>query len=123
MSFSPASLRPIPADPIVMEGLEFPDFDSLDLNDTSPSGFDRFVAVMNEMPYKPRFPPLDDLPCANVQPDEYQACSKAGNKACSACKLVSYCSQVSRPFTSLSLPEKYLMRCSAVVPEKTLEDS
>ncbi|RXW14219.1 hypothetical protein EST38_g11634 [Candolleomyces aberdarensis] len=41
----------------------------------------------------PRHPPPAVLPCANVQPAQYSACEKPGNKACSACKLVSYCSK------------------------------
>ncbi|KAG2123462.1 hypothetical protein DEU56DRAFT_48468 [Suillus clintonianus] len=42
---------------------------------------------------KPDFPPLDVLPCANVQVAQFKACPKQGTKACSACKLVSYCSK------------------------------
>ncbi|KAF9225919.1 hypothetical protein BS17DRAFT_777877 [Gyrodon lividus] len=40
-----------------------------------------------------RFPPLEVLPCANVQVDLYTACEKPGKLACSVCKLVSYCSK------------------------------
>ncbi|KAG1747941.1 uncharacterized protein EDB91DRAFT_1235835 [Suillus paluster] len=43
---------------------------------------------------KPKFPPLDVLPCANVQVVQFKACPKQGTKTCSACKLVSYCSKV-----------------------------
>lgn len=42
---------------------------------------------------KSPFPPLETLPCANVEPDKFRACSKPGTMACSACKLVSYCSR------------------------------
>ncbi|KAF8800718.1 hypothetical protein BYT27DRAFT_7342339 [Phlegmacium glaucopus] len=42
---------------------------------------------------KPRFPPLVMLPCANVQVEQYTACENQGTSACSACKLVSYCSK------------------------------
>ncbi|KAF9224203.1 hypothetical protein BS17DRAFT_780637 [Gyrodon lividus] len=42
---------------------------------------------------KPLFPPLDCLPCANVQADQYVTCKNRGKSSCSACKLVSYCSQ------------------------------
>ncbi|KAG0697937.1 hypothetical protein DFH29DRAFT_944009 [Suillus ampliporus] len=42
---------------------------------------------------KPKFPPLDVLPCANVQVTQFKACPKQGIKTCSACKLVSYCSK------------------------------
>src|SRR6266704_595352 len=43
---------------------------------------------------KPRFPPLERLPCANVKADKYKTCPNPGTLACSACKLVSYCSEV-----------------------------
>ena len=38
-------------------------------------------------------PPLVKLPCANVDPNEHRACDSDGTKACSGCRLVSYCSQ------------------------------
>ena len=41
------------------------------------------------------YPPLESLPCANVEVTKYKRCLKSGTKACSACKLVSYCSPVS----------------------------
>ncbi|KAF9239784.1 hypothetical protein BU15DRAFT_46298 [Melanogaster broomeanus] len=40
-----------------------------------------------------KFPPPEILPCANVQVELYTACEKPGKLACSACKLVSYCSK------------------------------
>ncbi|KAF9239063.1 hypothetical protein BU15DRAFT_74759 [Melanogaster broomeanus] len=42
---------------------------------------------------KPLFSPLDYLPCANVEVDQLQTCENRGKSRCSACKLVSYCSQ------------------------------
>jgi hypothetical protein len=42
----------------------------------------------------PKFPPLEVLPCANVDVDKYAACEKPGKLSCSSCKLVSYCSKV-----------------------------
>ena len=42
----------------------------------------------------PKFPPLDILPCANVNVDRYAVCEKPGKLACSSCRLVSYCSKV-----------------------------
>jgi len=43
----------------------------------------------------PPHPPLESLPCANIEVTKYKVCLKPGTKACSACKLVSYCSPVS----------------------------
>jgi hypothetical protein len=43
---------------------------------------------------KPAFPPLEALPCANVQSRPRSACDGLGKKACSGCRLVSYCSEV-----------------------------
>ncbi|KIJ61529.1 hypothetical protein HYDPIDRAFT_183158 [Hydnomerulius pinastri MD-312] len=42
----------------------------------------------------PTFPPftLTVLPCANAQVEKYTACENPGKMACSACRLVSYCS-------------------------------
>ena len=42
----------------------------------------------------PKFPPLEVLPCANVNVEKHAACEKPGKLACSSCKLVSYCSKV-----------------------------
>jgi hypothetical protein len=44
----------------------------------------------------PKYPPPVTLPCANVQAEKYAVCDKPGKMACSACKLVSYCSKVYR---------------------------
>ncbi|KAF8891945.1 hypothetical protein CPB84DRAFT_1783894 [Gymnopilus junonius] len=37
--------------------------------------------------------PLERLPCANVKAEEDWRCDKEGKMACTACKLVSYCSK------------------------------
>lgn len=42
----------------------------------------------------PKFPPLEVLPCANVNVERYAVCENPGKLACSSCKLVSYCSKV-----------------------------
>ncbi|KDR68208.1 hypothetical protein GALMADRAFT_1354647 [Galerina marginata CBS 339.88] len=42
---------------------------------------------------KPQFPPLQTLPCANVQVRDYRACERPGTLACAACRLVSYCTK------------------------------
>ncbi|KAF9543454.1 hypothetical protein CPC08DRAFT_824152 [Agrocybe pediades] len=39
------------------------------------------------------YQPLNRLPCANVKPEEDWKCSNDGTRACSSCKLVSYCSK------------------------------
>lgn len=54
-----------------------------------------FQGMMDSVVNKnPKFPPLEVLPCANVNVEKYSACEKPGKQACSACKLVSYCSKV-----------------------------
>ncbi|KAF8137398.1 hypothetical protein EV363DRAFT_1394947 [Boletus edulis] len=40
-----------------------------------------------------KFPPLEVLPCANVNVEKQAICEKPGKLACSSCKLVSYCSK------------------------------
>ena len=50
---------------------------------------------------KLRFPPPEVLPCANVEATKYRACPNPGNKACSSCRLVSYCSKVNILFYRL----------------------
>ncbi|KAH7886867.1 hypothetical protein F5I97DRAFT_1829385 [Phlebopus sp. FC_14] len=42
---------------------------------------------------KPKYPPLEVLPCANVHVEKYMACENQGKMTCIACKLVSYCSK------------------------------
>ena len=44
---------------------------------------------------RPKHPLPLVLPCGNVEPKLYHACGNPGMMACSACKLVSYCSKVS----------------------------
>jgi hypothetical protein len=45
---------------------------------------------------KPKYPPPERLPCANVEVERYTTCPNPGKMACGACKLVSYCSRVSK---------------------------
>ena len=53
-----------------------------------------FMQTMIQESMKPKFPPPENLPCANVEVAKHQACKNPGKLACSACKLVSYCSKV-----------------------------
>lgn len=53
--------------------------------------------VMASDATKTRYPAPKTLLCANVQPAKYSVCLNPGKMACSACKLVSYCSKVSMP--------------------------
>lgn len=53
-----------------------------------------FLQTMIQECMTPKFPPLQNLPCANVEVEKYQACKNPGTLACSVCKLVSYCSKV-----------------------------
>ena len=41
-----------------------------------------------------RATPPENLPCANVEVPKRRTCQNPGKLACSACKLVSYCSEV-----------------------------
>ncbi|KAF8151754.1 hypothetical protein B0H34DRAFT_801437 [Crassisporium funariophilum] len=69
-----------------------------DLEKMRPSGEDddslgdAFMKYVKENS-RPKYPPLEMLPCANVEVEKYRACPKNGKLACGACKLVSYCSQ------------------------------
>ncbi|RXW22351.1 hypothetical protein EST38_g3504 [Candolleomyces aberdarensis] len=42
---------------------------------------------------KPVFPPIETLPCANVQPKLRSAFHGLGKMTCSDCRLISYCSK------------------------------
>ena len=46
---------------------------------------------------KPKFAPLDYLPCANAQIENnnFSMCNDPGTSFCGKCKLVAYCSKVS----------------------------
>jgi hypothetical protein len=63
--------------------------------DFDPSDRERLFDILRKG--KPKFLPLEVLPCANMDAMKYKVCPKQGNKACSACKLVSYCSKVRLP--------------------------
>ncbi|KAJ8587573.1 hypothetical protein M405DRAFT_863636 [Rhizopogon salebrosus TDB-379] len=57
--------------------------------DFDPSHPERLFKTLCKV--KPKFLPLEMLPCANVHTTKFKICPKWGTKACSACKLVSYC--------------------------------
>ncbi|OJA14610.1 hypothetical protein AZE42_07966 [Rhizopogon vesiculosus] len=59
--------------------------------DFDPSDRERLFDILRKG--KPKFLPLEVLPCANMDAMKYKVCPKQGTKACSACKLVSYCSK------------------------------
>lgn len=60
-------------------------------------------STWQQMMEEPQYPPPTTLPCANVQAEKYAVCESPGTMACSACKLVSYCSQVNHKSLLLSL--------------------
>jgi hypothetical protein len=62
--------------------------------DFDPSHPERLFKTLCKV--KPKFLPLEMLPCANVHTTKFKICPKWGIKACSACKLVSYCCKVCR---------------------------
>ena len=66
---------------------------NLDITDPAPRA-DVLGSLTNSIS-KLRFAPPENLPCANVQVQQYKACDKQGSMACSSCKLVSYCSKAS----------------------------
>ena len=89
MGIQSKSLRRMPPDPMAEKG------PSLDHNNEYPlAGLEEKLKKLQNV--KPRFPPLEKLPCANVQVERYTICENPGTSTCSACKLVSYCSKVSR---------------------------
>ena len=53
-----------------------------------------FIQTVIQESMKPKFPPPENLPCANVEVAKYRTCQNPGKLACSACELVSYCSEV-----------------------------
>lgn len=83
------NLRKMPPDPLA----DSKEMSGLDNSESDPSVlFEKFRNVAGNS--KPRFPPPEVLPCANAEVAKYRACPNPGNKACSSCRLVSYCSKV-----------------------------
>jgi hypothetical protein len=85
------SIRVIPPDPISEAKM------SSSLASISAADEDHFrSSFLENMLHnvKPRFPPLERLPCANAQVEKYNTCPNPGTRACTACNLVSYCSKV-----------------------------
>ena len=73
------------------------------------AGDDPRSAILEEAKNaKPRFPPLEFLPCANVDAERARVCQKRGAMACGACKLVSYCSKVGFP--------SFILRSIVILP-------
>ena len=66
-----------------------------DIDNCEPAQLQSAWRRMMEGSLHPRYPPPTTLPCANVQVEKYAVCKNSGKMACSACKLVSYCSKVS----------------------------
>ncbi|KAG2008144.1 hypothetical protein CC2G_013606 [Coprinopsis cinerea AmutBmut pab1-1] len=85
------SLFAMPPDPIAEQNLSarLPDIDQLD--PSSSADRDRLLSFLADC--TPRFPPPERLPCANVQVHLYKACEQLGTRACTGCRLVSYCSK------------------------------
>ncbi|KAF8800836.1 hypothetical protein BYT27DRAFT_7245483 [Phlegmacium glaucopus] len=83
-------LRRIPPDPKAGQCSPVPNLNDIDECDTA--GLQDAV-LKSFIHMKPRFPPPEVLPCANVQVEQYTACENQGKLACGACKLVSYCSK------------------------------
>lgn len=84
MSSTNPNVRVIPPDPLS---------GTSKLNLDGVKDHTMFIKAITEV--KPRFPPLERLPCANVEVEKNRICQLEGTMACSACKLVSYCSKVS----------------------------
>ena len=87
-----ANLRAIPPDPLDNSQLHT-EMNGLDNSESDPSVLiEKLRKVAGKS--KLRFPPPEVLSCANVEVTKYRACPNPGNKACSSCRLVSYCSKV-----------------------------
>ena len=91
MSAPSRSLRRMPPDPSAGKAAPIPNLKDLDKTDPAAVGEAVFRSIQN---VRPRYPPLEMLPCANVQVKQYTVCKNQAKWACSACKLVSYCSKV-----------------------------
>ena len=89
-----SNLRALPPDPQTNSQLNTR-LSGLDTSALGPSALlDMFRESVREGS-KPRYPPSEVLPCANVETEKYRACPNQGKMACSSCRLVSYCSKVS----------------------------
>ena len=86
------SLRMVPPDPLADPQLYTEMIGLLDSESDPSVLFEKLRKVAGNS--KPRFPPPEVLPCANTKVAKYRACPNPGNKACSSCRLVSYCSKV-----------------------------
>ena len=90
-SIQSPNLTALPPDPAAeSKGFQFPE--AGDIYD--PAQYQAFFQKMMGQSFHPRYPPPTALSCANVQADKYTTCENLGTMACSACKLVSYCSKV-----------------------------
>ncbi|RDB14687.1 hypothetical protein Hypma_016436 [Hypsizygus marmoreus] len=87
MATTNTNLRVLPPDPASqMKSSTFASMAALNDSQSLAS----FLATMPNT--RPRYPPLERLLCANVQPRKYTSCEHPGTLTCSMCKLVSYCS-------------------------------
>jgi len=82
------TIKSIPPDPI--QAAIFRNAGYFDVEDPAR------LQEMTTAALKARYTPPTSLPCANVQAAKYSFCQNPGKMACSACKLVSYCSKVGR---------------------------
>ncbi len=90
-SIQSPNLKALPPDPATeSKGFQSPEDD----DNYGPAQHQALFKNMMEQSLHPRHAPPTALPCANVQADKYTACENLGTMACSACKLVSYCSKV-----------------------------
>jgi hypothetical protein len=88
-----SNLRALPPDSQTSSELDTR-LSGLDTSALGPSALlDMFRESVREGS-KPRYPPPEVLPCANVETEKYRACPNPGKMACSSCRLVSYCSKV-----------------------------
>ena len=91
MSTQSKSIAVLPPDPRAGGST----FDPTNFDITDPAHCADALKSMTDGVSKVRFPPPENLPCANVQASQYKACDKQGSMACGSCKLVSYCSKAS----------------------------
>lgn len=92
MASQSKSLRCMPPHPMAGKDTLLPN-DLNDLDESNPAELAEAVLQSLLKNTKLQFPPPEKLPCANLKVEQYTACENQGRLACSACKLVSYCSK------------------------------
>ncbi|KDR66055.1 hypothetical protein GALMADRAFT_232756 [Galerina marginata CBS 339.88] len=89
MSTKSDSISVLPPNPKTARSI----LDPKDIDITDPACRTDILKSITDSVSKLQYPPLEILPCANVQADKYRVCNQPGTMVCSECRLVSYCSK------------------------------